>query len=358
MSNDTLIATFQPTEQRLATLTVDKAKNTSYAFTAEQAVFNVDEYMDKFGRSAVAELGASVEGDVATLAETAPYRFFGDGTTAIDSYDQLATALAYFDDYGSAKTNIKGVLPTIAVPSIIGSGLNQFATDRNNEIAVSWMVGSFANCEWYKSNRLPLHVSGVTGQVGSTDIKVVSINPAGDQLTLNIASLPSEPNAFKANDSLQFKDGVGPYIMRYLTFIGHTTSSNPVQVRVTADAGTDGSGNVTVSIYPALISTAGNANQNIPSTTPVVADLELTAFPDHRCGVIWSGNALYLGMPQLPDESPFFTVSKIDPDSGASIRMYMGSKFGLNERGTVNDVIWGKLLVPEYSMKLMFPATV
>jgi hypothetical protein len=349
VANDTLIANFQATTQRVATLEVNKASNVSYAFSAQDQIFNADQFMDQFGRDAIAELGAGVEKDVATLAETAPYRFYGNGVDPINSYEKLADALAYFRDYGAVQTQTKGIIPLISQPSIVGTGLNQFVTDRNNKIAMSWDIGNFARCDWYTSNLLPLHVSGTTGQLQSADIKVVSISPDGTQLVVNVASLPSDAAAFKANDSLQFKD----VNLRYLTFIGHTPSSSPVQIKVVANAGTVG-GNATLTIYPALISTPGNPEQNIPASTPIVANMELYAFPSHRCGLIWSGSALFLGMPRLPDERPFDTIQTTDPDSGASLRYYYGAKFGMNERGSVNDVVWGKLLVPEYAMKLMF----
>jgi hypothetical protein len=60
-------------------------------------------------------------------------------------------------------------------------------------------------------------------------------------------------------------------------------------------------------------------------------------------------------MPRLPEEIPFPTANKSDPESGVSLRMYYGSLFGQNQRGFVNDVIWGKTLVPEYAMRLLFP---
>ena len=44
---NSLIATFQSAEQRVENLTVDRAENVSYAFTAQQFIFNVEDYMDR-----------------------------------------------------------------------------------------------------------------------------------------------------------------------------------------------------------------------------------------------------------------------------------------------------------------------
>jgi hypothetical protein len=359
IASDTLTANFQATTQRFVTLEVDQAKNVAYAFTAQEQIFNTDDYIDQFGRSAIAELAAVIEEDVATLAETVPYRFFSNGVDQINTYQQLAQALAFFRDIGAVQTNTKGVIPLIAAPAIVASGLQEFASNRADETAMSWEIGNFSRCDWYTSNLLPLHVSGVTGQVNAPDIIFQSIDGTGTFMSVTVASVPNEPFAFRAGDSLQFKDNVpGKPNLRYLTQIGHSPSSSPVQIRLTTDGSTNGIGSCFFSFYPALIWDATNPNQNLsadyPLDTMAAVGLELIAYPSHRCGLIWSGNALFLGMPRLPDERPFDTVIRTDPDTGASLRYYYGSKFGENQRGSVNDVIWGKLLVPEYAMKLMF----
>jgi len=349
-TNTDLVATFQDSTQRVANLTVSSAANVAYEFTSQEEIFNVHDYMTRFGRSAVAELGAKVEADVAR-ANLRNYRFYGDGTTAIDSYTQLSRALAFYRNYGSPSTDTRCVLSDIDVPAIIGSGLSQFALNRNNDIAQKWMVGEYDNCEFYRSNLLPVHTSGNVGENGTT-LTVVSINAAGDELVVNTGG-GADANAIKFNDLLQFSDGVsGHPDLRYLTFIGHQVSANPVQVRATQTAPADASGDITLKISPALVDTAG-PDQNI--NHPIAAGMELKALPSHRCGVIYGGDALFLAMPRLPEQEPFPTANAVDPDSGVSMRMYYGTKFGENQKGFVNDVIWGYRMVEEYAMRLIFP---
>ena len=129
-------------------------------------------------------------------------------------------------------------------------------------------------------------------------------------------------------------------------------SQCPVQFRATADAASTAGSQVTVNIYPALQATAGK-NQNI--NTPIVAGMQVTVLPDHRCGLIMAGNPLFLAMPKLPDEVPYPTSVQQDPDSGASIRQYYGSLFGQNQRGMVHDIIWGRTLVDEYALMVALP---
>jgi hypothetical protein len=371
---DSLIATFQPSTQRIQTLTASQSANTSYAFSAQQFIFNVEQYMEQFGKSAVQELASKVEIDVAKNAisgvrnqltgslqtDSGPYRFFGDGETAINNYQQLAQMIANFKNYGSVQTGIKVFLPDTIIPAIIGSGLNQFAPERNNKDAMSWELGSFGAppVDYYQSNLLPIQIAGTVGNeavVADRQLTVVSTNdPTGQnitQITLSGATA-SDLDAIKSGDLGQFVDNVSSFNnLRFLTFIGHNPSAQPVQIRVTADAEANVSGNVTISITPALVSAAG-ATQNL--NYAIEAGMKIQFMPSHRAGVVIGGEALFLAMPKLPPVPPFDSSSKSDSNTGVSMRMYYGSLFGQNQQGFVNDVLWGSTLVPEYSMRILF----
>src|SRR5262249_59282083 len=118
-------------------------------------------------------------------------------------------------------------------------------------------------------------------------------------------------------------------------------------------AASNGGGQVTIPIYPPLISTVGDINQNI--NNPIASGMQLKALPTHKAGMIISGDAFFLGMPSLPDQEPFPTANKADSDSGASIRFTYGSTFGQNQTGFIYDSIWGAVIVPEYAMRVVFP---
>ncbi|MGB8806432.1 MAG: hypothetical protein WCC83_01105 [Candidatus Rickettsiella isopodorum] len=354
VTNDSLIAKFQDSEHREHTLTVDKAANTAYAFNVQQFIFNVRDYMEKFGKAAIAELSAKVEADVACNALTHTYRFYGDGKTALNSYGDLAQMLANYRNYGATQDSPKVYLPDMAIPSIINSGLSQFVLDRNKEAANSWELGNFARAQFYQSNLLPIHLAGDCGNAG-TVLTVESTNdPSGKHITqLTLSGIDKKStNAFKANDLIQFQD-TGSFKLRYLTFIGHQPSAQPVQCRVIKDAASDDKGNVTINIFPALVADSSTAHQNI--TTNIVKGMQIKALPNHRAGLIVGGNALYVGMPRLPEEVPYPTANQSDADTGVSLRMYYGSLFGQNQRGFVHDVIWGSTLVDEYAMRIVFP---
>jgi hypothetical protein len=370
-----LVASFQPAVQRVLNLNCDQANNSSFAVTAQQRIFNLEkgeeDYMRVFGKSFIAELANLVEANIALNWDSGvvsqldgtmntfsgPYRFFGDGATPISSYQQLATAIMFFKNYGAVAEGIKVYLPDTVIPAIVGNGLNQFVPRRNDDIAMSWEVGDFGTplVQYYQSNLMPIHVSGNTG-VNAQTLTVVSVNdPTGQnvtQITLSGAT-DSDTNAVYAGDVFQFADGVsGQPNMRYLTFIGHQPSANPVQVRAIANSAATAGGLVTINITPAL-NWAGGQDQNL--NNPIAAGMELLTFPSHRCGGILGGDALYLAMPQLPEQSPYPTANEYDPDTGASLRLTYGSLFGQNQTGMIYDETHGSVIVPEYSSRYLIP---
>jgi hypothetical protein len=370
-----LVASFEPAVQRVLQLVCDQANNTSFAVTAQQRIFNLEkgeeDYMRVFGKSAIAELANLVEANIALNWDSGvvsqldgssntfsgPYRFYGDGVSALSSYQQLAQAVMLFKNYGAVAEGMKIYLPDTVIPAIVGNGLNQFVPNRNDEIAMSWEVGDFGTplVKYYQSNLMPIHVSGDTG-VNAQTLTVISTNdPTGQNVTQITVSgaTASDANAVFAGDVFQFKDGVsGQPNMRYLTFIGHQVSANPVQFRATANAAANGSGDVTISITPAL-NWAGGANQNV--NNPIVAGMQLLTFPSHRCGGILGGEALFMAMPQLPEQSPYDTANEYDPETGASLRLTYGSLFGQNQTGMIYDETHGSVIVPEYSMRFLVP---
>lgn len=355
-TTNSLVATFQSAEQRVKSLVVNQQASTAYEFSAQQFIFNVRDYMEKFGRSAMAEIGSKVEANIAQVAETNTFRFYGDGVTPINSYLQLASALAFFRNFGAAKEDTCGFLSDLTFPPIVNSGLNQFALDRNNREAMSWEIGNFSRADWYQSNLLPTHTSGTEGIQGST-LTVVSVTKDADDavtsITFSGTNAAGDADSVKQYDKFQFSDGVsGQPDLRFRTFIGHEVSQSPVQFRATADAASTGGSQVTVAITPALKASAGK-NQNI--NNEIVAGMQCTVLPSHRCGLIMAGKPLYVAMPRLPEEVPFPTAIAQDSDSGCSIRQYYGSLFGQNQRGMVHDVIWGKTLVDEYAMMVALP---
>jgi hypothetical protein len=368
-----LVANFQATQERLQTLVCDQAFNVARAFTAQDFIFNAEKFMDQFGMADVEELGSKVEinlglniisavpvmtvnsegqsvptGELHT--ESGPYRF-ANFLSGLNSYQQLQQVVTNFGNAGLSKSGLRMVLPDTVVPAIVGTGLNQFAPKRNDEIAMSWELGEFGTprVQYYASNLLPTHIAGTLGNE-QTELTVVSINAAGTQIVCSGAGTDSE--AVFSGDLGQFEDNVPNFTnLRFRTPRGHAVTSQPVQFRVTASAASS-AGSVTLNITPALIATPG-PTQNI--NVPVVAGMKIKLVPSHKAGVLLGAKSFYVAMPPLPDEDPFPTSNKMDKDTGVSMRLYYGTIFGRNTRGLIHDEMHGACMIPEDCLRVLLP---
>ncbi len=345
--------TFRDFTQKKVTLQVNKEYAVPLGVPELEYLFNLEQngYMTPLSKAAIATISTKLGQDMAQEILDHTFMTFGDGTpNTISSYQQLDQAIENYIDTGNpVGDELVCVLPNTAVPQIIGNGLSQFAPMRNDEIANSWNIGEFAGVKFYKSNLLPTHIAGAVG-VGGLALTVVSISADGTELTLSGASA-SDSGAIKEDDVLTFIDS--PTMVRFLKWEGHTPSNQKVQVRATSDVASDGSGQVTVPIFPALVPAVPLvATSNV--TTPIVAGMQLTVIPTHIAGLLYTEPSLFLAMPQMPDESPFDTANSIDMETGASVRLYYGSSFGKDSRGLVHDQFWGSTLIPEYAMRLAF----
>lgn len=380
-TQESLVISDQGSEQRVQSLSVTQALSSNYTFNAEQYIFNVMDYMDKFGKSRMYEIGAKMEKDLLRQVTSSfvvrnsqsaqngqivdvasgPYRFFANGWTIGDesipvynSVTQLDRCRVQFRNYGAAQDNCVSILPDIIQSDIVGNALNQFVEKRNEEYAMGWKIGNQGGCNYYQTNLLPNHQAGAVGDATNPGnvLTVVSTNETNGvitEITFN-SPLTSQTDALVNGDLIQF-DATNNF--RYLTFIGHFLSDFPVQVRCTADVDTDGSGNVTVPIYPSLVNTSADPNQNINQS--LTAGRTAGVVPSHKAGVIMSGKPFYYAAPELPDEIPFPTVHRSHEGTALSLRNYWGTVFKQNQRSYVYDVIYGSTLVAENTMRICIP---
>lgn len=339
------------------------AANTNLSLSAEQLIFNIDnnDYREPLEESHMSELGSKIEASILNRFINDTYRFYTAGIDTnnlplpINSYGQLDFAQSKFMDYGCAKGKYEAFLPNMTVSNIINNGLSKFVLDHNNQVFNSWEIGRFDKFDYYRSNLLPIHTAGTLGDSGAVLTVTSFVTDAdGGISSITCSGAGTNANATRKFDLAWFQDGVsGQPNIRYLTYQGHIPCEVPVEFQITTNSASS-SGNVTFGIFPKLYSNAGK-NQNI--SAPIAVGMQIKLVPSHRAGVMYSDMPFYLAMPRLPDQSPFATAQKADPESGASIRFTQGAAFGQNVYGFIFDSIWGAKLTPQYAMRLIFPLT-
>lgn len=359
-TTQSLVANYQPAIQRVERLTVDKQENISFQFSTQQMIFNIDpmNYMKNFGMAAIKRLGNSVESSLATDFITSPYRFYGNGSTPLDSFTALAKAEAFFREYGAADGVAKGFLPNLTVPQVVGTGLNQFVPGRNETIAKSWELGEFSNTQWIRSNLLQKHIAGTEGQQGTT-LTVYAVNRDADNNIISIefsgTNAASDTSSVLAYDRFQMMATTGYETPFFLNFIGAHVSNCPVQFQAASSATSSASSRVIVTLKQPVY--VGESKTTAPGiSTNIIPGMTAKVLPSHIAGVMYSGDAHMFAMPQMDDVVPYPTATKADDETGIAIRQYYGAIFGQNvQTAMIYDCIWGSKLIPEYAMAVIFP---
>lgn len=380
--NGLVVNQFQPTQLRKQTLACTQSANTNMAYSSQQFIFNMRDYTTSEQYYKSISLGNAVELDVlrnitAEVTDntqiisgntpnpnfgkivnktSGPFRFFGNGRDPINSQVQLAQYVSDFNGFGTPMIEQKAILPMQNIPAMIDNAASKFAPTRNDDLLKRWMWDSFSGFDWYQSALLPVHESGNVG-IQNTTLTLVSVNdPSGKnvtQLTLS-GCTPNDLDAIKIADRGQIMDGVsGQKNIRFLNWTAPIASSTPVQFRITdIIVPTDGSGNITVEIFPALQWVPG-LDQNLSS--PLNAGMEIEFVNSYRGGVLMAGRPLFLATPKLPNEDPFNTSVYADKEYNLSFRSYWGAQFGQNVRAFVMDIIWASVFQAEYGACICFP---
>lgn len=373
-----LVVDLQNVQQRIQTLVCANPISSAFAFTSEQFVLNQMSYMNEFGKAAVLEIGTDIASHISqsidstmrytgtsnlfgqVVPNNGPYRFYGDGVTPVNSFGQLASALNQFRQIGYSKTNLRCVLPINIVDQIVNSGLNQFALTRNNEMANSWQIGAFNNCEIASSNLLPIHIGGTVSQNPTSANRILTVVSTNDPTGQNITQITvTEPTGSTSANAIEVGDMflIDVPSTRALTWIGRKPTTLKVQF-VATDTSPSVAGTIVLKVRTATdigLVSAPTRDQNMSAA--LIAGTPIVVIPSHQCGLIMSGDPLYLAMPKMPNMMPYPTANASDPNTNVSMRMYYGATFGTDQLGMVYDQIYGATLVPENCMRVIFPLT-
>lgn len=347
---------FQGVQEQLISLTINDPWGIPIAFTNNQLIASVENDLERFAKSTIAELGSKIEASVSrNVILNNTYRAYGTGTQSLTSIQDYVLATANLRDTGTATFDSRIIAPNIEIVQVVNTMLNQFVPTRNDTVGNSWSLGTYNGTEFYTSNLLPIQIAGTCGD-NQDVLTLTAVDPTGTLLTFT--GVTDNTNCLRAGDiiTLDYPGNATPVGLFYLTYFGHIQSSQKVQVLVTETvSGTTGT--VTVEVFPALISDPLDPLSNINlDLTDLYGTLKAQSTPSHRAGLLYTGDSLFLAMPRLADTDPWKGLTKTDQVTGASVRCYYG-KVGMtkDQYGFIFDSINGSTIDPRYAMRLVYP---
>jgi hypothetical protein len=359
----------QPIIQRIQPLTITDYISVPFSFTSQElALFLYDNKkrsrselesksvkIDNLIEPAIVKVAEQIESNVAAESLTKTNYFTGTPGVLVNSAATIGQARALMNQLGIPYEKRFCFVSHQTEAAIQASLNNNFNRDYSNPILKRGYMGYLSEFEFAASTYVTKHVSG-TGGGGSVvngfiaSGTTVGTTTSGNSLT--ITGLPaSTPGTFLKGDVI-YVLGADSWNMP-----GAVDAQIPVQLLVTADAGTtSGGGQVTIAVSIAgqgMISDPTNPYQNISIPIPASSAVFLAA--THTTNLCMMRDALCLAVPPLAELDPrsVGTERVTDNESGMSIRFTHGADITNDLNIQRFDVIMGVSFFPEYAIRLL-----
>lgn len=329
------------------TLVLDQQAHVDVVFGAQEELLDINSYSNKFLEPKIAQIANEVDFDSTELYKDVYNAVGAPGTvpSAILTYLQAKQRLA------EEAAPIDNQLCNIITPEMSATIVNALTGlfHDSSEISKQYkkgMMGISAGFMWYEDQNMRTHTSG-TFTSGSTPT-VNGANQTGTSLVTQ--AWAASTDIFKRGDiiTLASVNAVNPKNRQ------DTGASR--QFVVTDDVTSDGSGDATLPISPAISPSADDPRRTVtqsPANAAVITPLgaEDTASPQ---GMAFHPEAFARAMVDLPLYNGVHRRARAtDPQLGISIRMIEDYDINQDRNVTRCDVLYGfKTVYPELAVRV------
>jgi hypothetical protein len=334
------------------TLAIDTQKHVGFDFVSSDLTLSIDEFNDRYLKSAALALVNQVDIDGQALAAKTVANAVGTAATtpsALLTYLQAMQKIQ--ESAGPMDDNFSYHVSPAASTALVDSLKGLFGDQ--SEISKQYkrgLMGIAAGGEWNLSQNLYSYTAGQRG--GSPLVNGVPANGASTLVTDGWTAAAA--NRVKAGDvfSIAGVNKVNP--------ITKQDTGVLQQFVCTADGASDGSGNLTISISPSIYSSG--SLQNVSAAPADNAALSFTLGGSSIGASAVTVNNLLMhkeafALAFTPLEKPegvHFSAVETDPETGISLRIVRDYDLSTDKFRCRMDAIYGwKELRPEWACKIL-----
>lgn len=309
---DGSVATPQSIIETVETIVVAHQYHALIAYTIQDLSLRIEDFSRIFIAPAIQEVITQMEKDISSAAEQTLNFFTGTAGVAINSFTTVDTAGAKLLEQGVNIASDAYMAMTVRDGSSLkGALLNNFTPVFNEDIVRSSAIGHLSYFDIFQSQNISHHVAGAGPRLHSGDTLLVNgAVSSGSTIIMDGATI-SVTNYFVVGDliSIAGVQSVNP--------VGRASTGQDMQWVVTANASSDGAGNITVSVSPSIISDTLNPNRNVSNAVP--DDAVVTMITSHNVNVAYPSRGLDIVCPPLYKlQVPYASVA-VDPETGLSL---------------------------------------
>lgn len=309
---DGSVATPQSIIETVESIVIAHQYHALIAYTIQDLSLRIEDFSRVFIAPAIQEIITQMEKDIGAAAEQELNFFTGTAGVPINSFTTVDTAGAKLLEQGVNIASDAYMAMTVRDGSSLkGALLNNFTPVFNEDIVRSSAIGHLSYFDIFQSQNIKNHVAGAGPTLYQADTLLVNGAVASGNTIVMDGATASVTDYFVVGDliSIAGVQSVNP--------VGRAATGQDMQFVVTANASSDGAGNLTVSVAPTIISDAANPNRNV--SNPIPDNAPVTMIGTHNVNVAYPSRALDIVCPPLYKlQVPYASVA-VDPETGLSL---------------------------------------
>lgn len=328
-------------------LTLDTQKHVAFNFTSKDLTLTVDEFKARYIKSAAAALANQVDVDGLAVAAKNTFQTVGTAGTTPSALLTYLQAQQKLNEMGAPDDGDRSIIINPAAQTTIVDSLKSLFQS-SEEISKQYekgMMGIAAGAKWKMAQNIYTYTSG---QRGGTPL-VNGATSSGATTLVTDGWTAAAANRVKAGDVFTI---ASVYAVNPLTKVSTGVLQ---QFVVTADASSDGSGNATLSISPAIVSSGPTQNVSALPADNAALTFVQAASTSHVSNLLYHKDAYVLGCADLEIPGGVdMSARATDPESGLSLRMVRQYDINNDKFVTRMDILYGwKTVRPEFACKIL-----
>ncbi len=343
---DGSVATPQAILETVETINIAHQYHALIAYTVQDLTLRIEDFSRLFIAPAIQEIVTQMEKDIAQAAEQSLYFYTGTAGVAINSFTTVDLAGAKLLEQGVNIASSAYLAMTVRDGSSLkGALLNNFTPVFNEDIVKNSAIGHLSYFDMFQSQNIKRHTSGAGPVTYSSDTLLVNGAVSSGSSIVMDGATASISDYFVVGDvfSIAGVQSVNP--------VGRAATGQDMQFVVTANASSDGAGNITVQVAPAIISDTSNPNRNVSNAIP--NDAPVTMVGSHNVNVAYPERGLDIVCPPLYKlQVPYASVAR-DPETGLSLAVTQtGDILGYQNYMRI-DLLCGFKWHPQYATRVL-----
>jgi hypothetical protein len=287
---DGATASVQDVTEGKFSLTVDKQKGIDFSFTSKELTLNIKELGERVIKPAMVQLANQVDSDLLALYKDVP-SWVGTPGQVVNSYADFAKAPERMDELANPGERAACLSPADHW-GLLGSQTSLYIQDAAKSAYRKGSLGEIGGVDTYMSQNIPTHTVGAHGGTplvnGASQNVTYATSKDTDTQSLITDGWTASAAILKAGDVFTIANvyAVNPVTKATLPFLK--------QFVVTDNVSADGTGNATLTIAPAIISSGAFQTVSAAPADNAAITVVGTASTGYRQNLVFCRNAFAL----------------------------------------------------------------